>query len=153
MGRGTAVETSALTKHVALCLVVLLTSGGCGYLVARELAGVASPVPADFSFLGDQSACYLEVQGRQMALRVNCFHINGTLHIHSSRWARLPRLSGESWTVTVRRTPEVRVQIEDKIYRLQAFEITNETTRRQILFDRGYWHAWAGISIFAFHPR
>lgn len=153
MGRCTAVETSTLTKQIALCVVALLSGAGCGYLVERELAGMASPVPADFRFLGDQSACYLEVNGRQKALRVNCFHIDGTLHIHSSRWARLPRLTGENWTVTVRRTPEVRVQIEDKIYRLSASEISDETTRRQILFDRGYWHAWGGISIFAFHPR
>lgn len=153
MGRCTAVETSPIKKQLGLCLFVALTSVGCGYLTARELEGVEAPVPSDFSFLGDQGACYLELQGAAQGLRVNCFHIDGTLHIHSSRWARLPRFGAENWTVTVQRSPQVRVQIKDKIYRLRASRIPDETTRQQILFDRGYWYAWKGISIFAFHPQ
>ena len=110
-------------------------------------------VPTDFSFVGDMSPCYLEIFDRPEALRVNCFHVNGALHIHTGRYARLPRLSGENWAVTVRRNPAVRVEIGDKIYPLRAIPIDDEKLRRDILFDRGYWRAWDGITIVRFLPR
>lgn len=126
---------------------------GCGAFVARELRGVEVPVPEDFSFVGEMSPCYLEVAGRARALRVNCFHLDGALHIHSSRWARLPRLGAENWTVTVRHSPEVRVGIDGRIYRMRADPIVDEARRRQILHDRGYWYAWDGITIVRFSAR
>ena len=86
-------------------------------------------------------------------MRVNCFHIDGTLHIHSSRWAKLPKFYGESWTVTIRRTPNVRVEIEGNIYTLYASAIDDEDLRKRILVDRGYIHAWDGIMIFRFSPK
>jgi hypothetical protein len=78
------------------------------------------------------SPCYLELVERSKALRVNCFHIEGVLHIHSSRWAKLPRLTGESWIVTVRRAPNVRVEIEGRIYTLQASPINDESLRNEL---------------------
>ena len=96
--------------------------------------------------------CYLELTRGDRALRVNCFHIDGVLHIHSSRWAKLPRFSGESWTVTIRRTPDVRVQIADKIYPVTAAAIDEESARVRILENRGYWYAWEGITVFRFTP-
>ena len=126
---------------------------GCGYLAARELRGEEVPAPRDFRFVGGKSPCYLELREGTKALRVNCFHIDGVLHIHSSRWAKLPRFSGESWTVTARRAPNVRVEIGDGIYALQASPIDDESLRKQILYDRGYWHAWDAITVFRFTPH
>ena len=125
---------------------------GCGHFEGRNLVGVDAPAPKDFSFVGEKSPCHLELQRGAEALRVNCFHIDGTLHIHSSRWAKLPRFNGESWTVTIRRTPNVRVEIESKIYTLYASAIDDEDQRKGILIDRGYIHAWDGIMIFRFSP-
>ena len=59
---------------------------------------------------------------------------------------------GPSWTVTVRRKPAVRVEIEGKIYAMTAVLIKDEQKRRQILYDRNYWHAWDAISVFKFYP-
>lgn len=145
---------AALRAATRLLLVVAtaLTCIGCGSFNARELTGAEVPVPQDFSFVGEMSPCYLELVERSKALRVNCFHIEGVLHIHSSRWAKLPRLTGESWIVTVRRAPDVRVEIEGRIYSLQASPINDESLRKRILHDRGYWYAWNGITIVRFTP-
>ena len=81
---------------------------------------------------------------------MNCFDIDGVLHIHSSRWAKLPRFSGESWTVTVLRVPNVRIEIAGKIYAMTASLIADEEKRQEILYNRGYWHAWDAISVYRF---
>jgi hypothetical protein len=117
------------------------------------LSGEEFPAPDDFSFVGEMSACYLELAGRAKALRVNCFHLDGDLHIHSSRWAKLPRPGPENWIVTVRRNPEVRVEIDGRIYRMRGEPIEAEDRRQQILHDRGYWYAWGGITVVRFVGR
>jgi hypothetical protein len=139
-----------INTHVITALVVALCSAGCGQFAARELSGVEVPAPEDFSFVGQMSPCYLELQKGTKALRVNCFNIDGVLHIHSSRWSKLPRFSGENWTETVRHSPHVRVQIQDRIYPLEASPINDEGLRESILHDRGYWYAWDGITIVRF---
>jgi hypothetical protein len=53
----------------------------------------------------------------------------------------------------VRRNPNVRVQIADKIYALHAAPIDDDVLRVGILHDRGYWYAWNGITIVRFLPR
>ena len=118
----------------------------------RALSGTPTAAPADFSFVGAMSPCYLELEPGAEALRVNCFTIDGTLHIHSARSSKLPRLSGENWVTTVRRDPDVRVEIAGKIYAMRADPIIDEATRRQILYDRGYWRAWDGITVVRFTP-
>lgn len=143
---------SSRLRSAALAACLLLCVG-CGHFVARELAGEVAVVPDDFSFVGDMSPCYLELAGHVEALRVNCFHLDGQLHIHSSRWAKLPRLGRENWIRTVRREPAVRVEIDGKIYRLQGEPIDDESRRQQILHDRGYWHAWDGITVVRFSAR
>ena len=135
-----------------LVVAAIFSIAGCGKFVARELSGAASPVPDDFSFVGEMSPCYLEVGQRRNALRVNCFHIDGDLHIHSSRWAKMPRFGEENWIVTVRREPEVRVEIDGRVYHMQAQPIESEDLRQQILHDRGYWYAWDGITVVRFSP-
>ena len=139
--------------QLSIILAAILACAGCGFFAARDLAGEKVPAPADFSFVGEKSPCYLEIRKDAKALRMNCFHIDGALHIHSSRWAKLPRLSGESWTVTVRRTPDVRVEIAGKIYSMRATPIDDESYRTKILYDRGYWYAWDAITIFRFAPN
>ena len=57
---------------------------------------------------------------------------------------------GESWRDRIRRRPEVRVEIEEKIYTMTATVIDNEELRRRMLKDRGYIYPWAGITIFRF---
>ena len=142
-----------VTTHLLVLLAVAMSSAGCGRFAERELSGVEVTAPEDFSFVGEMSPCYLELREGAGALRVNCFNIDGVLHIHSSRWSKLPRLSGENWTDTVRRSPNVRVQIEDTIYLLQASPINDDGIRTSILHDRGYWYAWDGITIVRFVPR
>jgi hypothetical protein len=132
---------------------MLLFSSSCGHFVARELRGVETQVPANFSFVGEMSPCYLELAERAKALRVNCFHLDGALHIHSSRWAKMPRFGDENWIVAVRREPDVRVEIAGHIYRLRAHPINDEDRRQQILHDRGYRHAWDGITVVHFTAR
>lgn len=138
--------------HLLLLFAVAASVSGCGRIVARELSGTEVPPPADFSFVGEMSPCYLVLRRSAKALRVNCFHLDGVLHIHSSRWAKLPRFSGENWTVTVRREPDVRVQIDDAIYSLRASPIDDDQRRVSILHDRGYWYAWEGITVVRFEP-
>ena len=142
--------------HAGARLLFVMTTTffiGCGGFAARELSGMEVADPEDFRFVGKMSPCFLELAERSRAFRVNCFHIDGVLHIHSSRWAKLPRFSGENWTVTVRRNPEVRVEIEGKIYALQASPIDDDSLRMRILHDRGYWYAWEGITIVRFLPH
>ena len=137
-------------KLYVCALLVLLLCSGCGHFLKRELEGVEAPPPASFSFLGDKYPCYLEIAPGQEALRVTCFEVDGKLHILSSRWANLPRVSGESWRDTVRRSPDVRIEIDDKIYAMRANPIDNEERRQEMLVDRGYVYAWEGITIFRF---
>ena len=146
---------ASLRASIRLLLVVgiALSCIGCGYFVARVLSGTEVPAPHDFSFVGERTPCYLELRKNSKALRVNCFHLEGVLHIHSSRWAKLPRLSGQSWIATIRRTPEVRVEIDQKIYSLRAVPIDNESLRKKILHNRGYAYAWDGITIVRFIPH
>ena len=99
------------------------------------------------------SPCYLELPDRSNSLRVNCFHVDGVLHIHTGRYAKLPRLRGQNWAVAVRRDPDVRVEIAERIYALRASPIDDEALRVKILDERGYWHAWDGITIVRFLPR
>ena len=139
------------SRFVDLVSIVLLCSG-CGRFVERELQGVGARAPSDFAFLGEKYPCYLELEKGEVALRVNCFEIGGSLHIHSSRWANLPRFEGESWRDSIRRQPEVRIEIEKKIYAMTATVIDNEELRRRMLKDRGYIYPWSGITIFRFEP-
>ena len=130
----------------------LLCSTGCGYLAARVLEGEEVTAPESFNLEDDKTPCYLELERGARALRVNCFDIDGELHIHSSRWANLPRFSGESWTVTIQRDPGVRVEIAGRIYTLNGILIEDEQHRQQILYNRNYWYAWEAIKVFKFLP-
>ncbi|MEM7101219.1 MAG: hypothetical protein AAF541_23355 [Pseudomonadota bacterium] len=140
--------------RIATILSLSLTSlTGCGFFVAKALDGREAGVPENFNFVGDMAPCYLELTPGSRALRVNCFHLDGVLHIHSARYSKLPRISGESWIVTIESNPHVRVQIGDQIYALYATKIDDENRRQQILYARGYTVAWDGIEIFSFtHP-
>ena len=142
----------AALRSKCFILSVLLLVGGCGYLAARALEGTEAEVPASFS-LDAKTPCYLELGPNTTALRMNCFDLDGVLHIHSSRWSKLPRFSGESWTITVQRQPHVRVELDGKIYRMTAERIDDEAHRQKILYDRGYWHAWDAILVFKFHSQ
>lgn len=131
----------------------LLLLGACWQSSSRELTGLETATPSDFRFVGRMMPCYIEVQDIQpRAIRVNCFHIDGTLHIHSNRFANIPRFKGESWVKSVRRDPQVRVAIADNIYRMRAVAIDDPHIRAAILHDRGYPYAWKGITIFRFYP-
>lgn len=141
-----------MTRLIAITALLLL--GSCWQSNRGELKGEETTAPDDFSFLGSTTPCHLEVQSAApRAIRVNCFHIDGNLHIHSNRFAKLPRLRGESWVETVRREPHVRVAIADNIYRLKATAIDDSDLREGILHERGYPYAWDGITIFRFTPE
>jgi hypothetical protein len=128
----------------------LLLLAGCWQSDSGELQGQVVPAPADFSFLGRSAPCYLELPSEARSIRVNCFHIDGTLHIHSNRFSKWPRFRGESWVETVRRDPGVRVKIAGSIYVMSGKPIDDEARRQAILLARGYWYAWDGITIFGF---
>lgn len=137
-----------------IVILALLLLGSCWQSNSGELAGEETAAPDDFSFLGATAPCYLEVQSAApRAIRVNCFHIAGSLHIHSNRFAKLPRFRGESWVETVRREAQVRLAINEKIYRMRATPIDDPVLRETILHDRGYLYAWDGITIFRFTPE
>ncbi len=141
------------TKLLLFAVYLSLLSA-CGQSDAGSLAGRETSAPNDFRYLGRTAACHLEVgQPNPRAIRVNCFHIDGALHIHSNRFAKMPRLSGESWVDGVRREPNVRVAIAGDIYRMRATPIDDSELRVAILHDRGYTVAWDGITIFRFAPR
>ena len=141
------------TTRLLFALLGACALAGCGRFLERDLRGTEAPVPADFSFLGETKPCYIEVPGHPRAIRVNCFHVDGTLHITSDRWTGLPRPGRENWTFTAERVRDVRVEIDGEIYPLQASRIQDETRREQILRDRGYVHAWSGIRVLWFQPR
>ena len=147
------VQKRRLLIRAAVFTSVAVLIAGCGRLAARAISGEEVSAPRDFSFVGEMSPCYLELEKGAEAIRVNCFHIDGVLHIHSNRWAKMPRFTGENWVETVRRAPEVRVEIEDLVYPLAASPINDERLRTEILHDRGYWYAWDGITVVRFVPR
>lgn len=131
----------------------MLLLGACWQSSSRELTGRETATPSDFRFVGQMMPCYIEVQDIQpRTIRVNCFQIDGMLHIHSNRFANIPRFRGESWVKSVRRDPQVRVVIADNIYRMRAVAIDDQCVRAAILHDRGYPYAWKGITIFRFYP-
>lgn len=141
---------SQWTPRFFVFVSIILLCNGCGNFAERELQGAGARAPSNFEFLGEKYPCYLELEKGEIALRVNCFAVDGMLHIHSSRWANLPRFRGESWRDRIRRQPEVRVEIEEKIYTMTAIAIDNEDIRRRMLKDRAYLYPWAGITIFRF---
>ncbi|MCZ6853311.1 MAG: hypothetical protein O7G86_05260 [Gammaproteobacteria bacterium] len=137
-----------------LVMVSVLLLGSCGRSDRGGLEGAETATPGDFRFLGRSAPCYLEVQQEWLrSIRVNCFHIDGVLHIHSNRFAKMPRLRGESWVDTVRREPRVRVAIAGNIYRVRATPIEDCELREVILQERGYLYAWDGITVFSFEAR
>lgn len=131
---------------------MVLILGGCWQSNRGPLTGHHTKAPPNFAFIGYTSPCYLELPTVPRSFAVNCFQINGVLHIHSNRFAKWPRLIGESWVDTVRRAPEVRVELNGLIYAMIATPVENEQRRQAILKRRGYWHAWQGITIFSFTP-
>jgi len=132
-------------------MVLVLLLGGCWQSDTGGLEGEEAESPSSFEFIGTTAPCYLEVRSESTrSIRVNCFHIDGVLHIHSNRFAKLPRFNGESWVETVRRQPRVRVAIAGNIYRMCATPIDSADLKEAILYQRGYWHAWDGITIFRF---
>jgi hypothetical protein len=132
----------------------LLLLASCWQSDHGELEGHAAPVPADFRFLGARAPCYLEVGSDELrSIRVNCFHIEGNLHIHSNRFARFPRLRGESWVEALRREPQARVSIAGNIYSVRGTPFDDPADRETVLHARGYWYAWDGITIFRFSER
>jgi len=141
------------TTRLQIALFSCCALAGCGNFMERDLRGAVAPVPKDFRFLGEMKPCYVEVPEHPKALRVNCFQVDGTLHITSDRWTSFPRLGQENWTFTAERVRNVRVEIEGKIYPVQASLVENEAVRQEILRDRGYVHAWSGIRILRFQPH
>lgn len=135
-----------------LTLFMVMTLSSCGYLAARDLQGEETTPPDDFFFLGDRTACYLKLPTYDEALRMNCFQLNGRLHIHSSRWAILAQFGGKSWRDEIRKTPNVKVEIDGKIFAMTATAIDDEARRQEILADRGYVYPWKGITVFQFLP-
>jgi hypothetical protein len=129
---------------------------GCWQTDYGPLTGREAAVTTVADVIPDAEAtvrCVLEVGEPARTLLVNCFQIDGVLHIHSNRLARMPRLVGESWVDAVRRRPAVRVEIDGLIHSLTATPIDDEARRRAILHDRGYWIAWDGITVFRFLPQ
>ena len=146
---------SMIANLAILSLIALMALlSGCWQADRGTLPGQSAPLPTEFSFRVHTSPCILEVESTApRTLRVNCFQIDGDLHIHSNRFSSLPRFRGESWVDTVRRDPLVRVSIDDNIYSLLAMPIENDQQRVQILHDRGYLYAWPGITVFRFARR
>ena len=144
-----------MTRRLGRVCVIAATVflSGCWQSDRGELVGVEQTAPADFAYLGRSQRCVLQVGVAQpRSLLVNCFHLDGVLAIHSNRFAKLPRLSGESWVDMVLREPVVRVAIDGDIYRMQAHPLTDEALRVSILHQRGYYYAWGGITILTFTP-
>lgn len=149
-------STTAILALLSLMKLMALMAllSGCWQADLGTLPGNGTPVPNEFNFPDRTSPCILEVEpAAPRTLRVNCFQIDGDLHIHSNRFSGLPRFRGESWVDTVRRDPLVRVSIDDNIYSLLAMPIENDQQRVQILHDRGYLYAWSGITVFRFDRR
>ncbi len=138
------------TKVLAILGLVLLAS--CGEGGSQQMEAQQATPPSDFGFVGRSSACFLQLPEQSRSIRVNCFHIDGMLHIHSNRWSKLPRWRGESWVKTVRSNPLVQIEIADKIFAMSATAIDDEERRIAILRERGYWYAWDGITVFSFSP-
>ena len=135
------------------CTVALAALTGCWQADSGNLEGAEAVPPSDFRSVGRSSPCFLEVGEPTRSVRVNCFHIDGVLHVHSNRFSKFPRLVGESWVDTVVRIPTVRISISDRIYRMTGTIIDDEQRRRSILDARGYWYPWDGIRVFSFSPR
>jgi hypothetical protein len=138
--------------NCTVVIAALAMLSGCWQADRGPLTGRETPAPDDFRFIGRSSPCLLELPREPRTVRVNCFHIDGVLHVHSNRFSKWPRLRGESWVAVARQEPLVRIQIADDIHLMTAVPIDDERARRAILHDRGYWYAWDGISVFRFQP-
>lgn len=136
---------------IALLVSALLSMGGCE---KETLEGTVSGIPSNWGFVGDRAPCYLEVNSASPhAFRVNCFEIDGRLHVHSHRFAKVARPFGESWVTTVRRDDRVRISLSRKIYRLRAMPIDDPEMRHAILISRGYDSPPEGIVVFELTAR
>ena len=75
-------------------MVLVLFLGACWQSDTGRLKGEEAEPPGSFDFIGKTAPCYLEVRSESIrSIRVNCFHIDGVLHIHSNRFAKLPRFA------------------------------------------------------------
>ncbi|MBT7336048.1 MAG: hypothetical protein HN856_16845, partial [Gammaproteobacteria bacterium] len=122
-----------LIRKDLITLSMVLILGGCWQSNRGPLTGHHTKAPPNFAFIGYTSPCYLELPTVPRSFAVNCFQINGVLHIHSNRFAKWPRLISESWVDTVRRAPEVRVELNGLIYAMIATPVDNEQRRQAIL--------------------
>ena len=150
--RYTALETMSGPRPAPVCrplpllIALLMSMAGCEN---DPLEGTLSGIPPNWRFVGNRAPCFLEVNpAAPHAFRVNCFEIDGRLHVHSNRFANVPRLFGESWVTTVRLDDRVRVALSGKVYALRAMPIDDPQTRHAILISRGYDSPPEGISVF-----
>lgn len=136
-----------------IALAVVVAAGLLAYLALPrgELSGTPASFPGSWSFLSEDEPCMLETRATQpRAVRVGCYSVDGTLHVHSHRWADLPRLFGSNWVEDARQNPSVRVLIRAQLYEALAIEVTDESARESILRARGFDPPPEGMKLFRF---
>ena len=131
-------------------LACLLFCGACVF-PSGELSGEATPVPESWAFVGDEEPCRVETSAPEpRSVRVGCYSVDGQLYVHSHRFTNSPRPWGRSWVEEIRKNPSVRIEISDRVYRLEAIEIMDEEARCEILCPRGHEPPPDGMRLFRF---
>ncbi len=139
-----------LVPVAAACIAV----GPCSMIPGTRISGAVAEIPRTWDFLGDGTQCDLEVDPESpKSVYIDCYTYDGQLYVHSHRWARTPRLWGESWVTAAERDPEVRLGVSGNVYELRARLVTDESLRHKILLSRGFDPVPEGIQLFALERR
>jgi len=119
----------------------------------------ASP-PGSWQFVTDYHPCYLKIKrSERSSFRVNCFQIDGKLHVHSNRFADINQWFSEhlglesAWSYYVLDHPDILVSIENQVYSMTAELEFDKARRLTILKGRNYDPVPEPIRVFRLIPR
>jgi hypothetical protein len=136
---------------LGLCLAL-----GCGPVPGGALSGAVQPAPAAWTeALGGERA-FCEIESRPAdphSIQLECFVVDGALHVQSHRWALAEWWPAESWAAVWLEHPDVRVRIGEALYELRAVRVVDPAVREPILRARGYDPVPEGIVLFRFEAR
>jgi hypothetical protein len=115
-----------------LLALALLGAKPCGLIPGGALEGQLAQPPPDWSALGEDIPCQLELRPEKpYSVNVGCHVRDGRLYVYSLLGAH------KRWTALVEEDPELRVRIDGHLYELEAVRVREPDERRRVLSPDG----------------
>jgi hypothetical protein len=142
--------------RIGAALVASIVALSCGPVPGGRLSGEVEALPSDWTSLTEGLDGICEVESRPAdphSIQLQCYTHEGSLYVHSHRWALASWYPFESWAEIWLEHPEVRARLGRSIYELRAEAIQERGLREAVLSSRGYDPVPEGIVLFHLRPR